>query len=133
MTNNVLKISEVSCTGCGACYNKCPTGAIKMASNKDGYIVPQIDDKKCVNCGACLRACPEESDVNNNVTKPKCLAVWANDEIRKKSSSGGMFTLLAEAVFEMGGVVFGSVFRAGTLQYFSDTVCFYSRRRICGA
>ena len=110
MNNSVLKISEHSCTGCGACYNKCPAGAIRILPNKDGYIVPQIDGTKCTDCGACLRACPAVSDTSSNIEKPRCLAVCASDEIRQKSSSGGVFTLLAEAVFEMGGVVFGSAF-----------------------
>ena len=37
------------------------------------------------------------------------VAVSKNPELRKKSSSGGVFTVLAEKIIESGGVVFGAV------------------------
>lgn len=36
-------------------------------------------------------------------------AVWANDEIRMNSSSGGMFSVLSKYVLDKGGRVFGAV------------------------
>jgi len=38
-----------------------------------------------------------------------CHAVWADDETHLQSSSGGMFSVLAEYILERGGRVFGAV------------------------
>lgn len=36
------------CYGCGLCAEICPTQAITMVENKDGFKVPQIDANKCI-------------------------------------------------------------------------------------
>lgn len=111
--NNIKKIAHDACTGCGACYNKCPVDAISMGKDEQGYLYPILNTDKCIDCGLCLKCCPSEHDFrNDNESNPECVAVWASDEIRQKSSSGGMFTLLAEQIFNEGGVVFGSAFTA---------------------
>lgn len=47
--------------------------------------------------------------LQERLKEPKTYAVWHPDEkIRMSSSSGGAFTLLAEAVIRSGGVVFGA-------------------------
>ena len=108
--NNITKVTEDRCTGCGACYNKCPKDAIEMRPGKDGYLFPAIDEQKCIDCGLCVKACPAENDFRSNSDSPDALAVWAPDNIREKSSSGGMFSLLAAKIFDMGGVVIGAAF-----------------------
>ncbi len=104
---NITNIEKSLCTGCGACYNKCPFNAITMELDGEGFIAPQINDDKCMDCGLCYKVCPVEKPVEKN-KKPDAYAVWAEDEIRLKSSSGGMFTLLADAIFERDGVVCGA-------------------------
>ena len=105
--NNITNIEKSLCTGCGACYNKCPFNAITMEIDNEGFVYPQIDNEKCVNCGLCYKVCPVESPIKKNDT-PDAYAVWASDEIRMQSSSGGMFTLLADVIFEKGGAVCGA-------------------------
>ena len=95
------------CTGCGACYNICPVNAIKMEPDKEGFLYPHISDK-CISCGKCERVCPKIHPDKSNVEEPECYAARANDEIRAESSSGGMFTVLAEHIIDLGGVVFGA-------------------------
>ena len=34
------------CTGCGACYNKCPQNAIFMKENEEGSLYLEIDKEK---------------------------------------------------------------------------------------
>ncbi|MDW7773274.1 MAG: polysaccharide pyruvyl transferase family protein [Desulfobulbaceae bacterium] len=98
------------CTGCGACFNACPAGALKMETNEDGFKYPQIESGICTNCGICAVSCPAVNSGHDNLKCPECYAVWANDEIRSRSSSGGAFTLLSEYVLEHGGYVCGAAF-----------------------
>lgn len=54
--------------------------------------------------------CPGLNPKSNNWDEPKCFAGYASDEVRKISSSGGIFTVLAEQVIKYGGVVCGAAF-----------------------
>lgn len=96
------------CCGCGACYNSCPVDAITMTSDEQGFFTPVIDQEKCINCGKCKKACPVLNTKYVNTKNPDCYAVMADDEIRKDSSSGGMFSLVANYVLEQGGYVCGA-------------------------
>lgn len=107
------------CTGCGACVNACPQGAIQYIYDygKDGSLVAKIDDDKCVSCHLCEQICPVlEPKRNTNNKADECYAVWAKDSIRMQSSSGGIFTVLADYVLEHGGyvcaVAYGNEFKA---------------------
>ena len=110
MTTVNDKVEYKACCGCGACYNKCPVGAITMQENEEGFLVPVIDKNKCTNCGLCVKVCPSLNVQYNNTDKPECYAAMADDEIRMKSSSGGIFTLLAEDILDKGGYVCGAAF-----------------------
>ncbi len=106
-----MKICDLNdCTGCSACANACPVHAITMQKNDEGFLYPQIDEKKCIKCGLCQRTCPMNNFDFTNTKSPKCFAVMANDELRKNSSSGAFFPVLAEYVIGNGGVVCGAVF-----------------------
>ena len=104
----IESVDKKICTGCGACYNACPKEAIKMQPDGEGFLFPVIDHNKCVDCGICLKSCAAYNPHYKNEKEPKCYAVWASDEIRVKSSSGGMFTLMANYVLEQGGYVCGA-------------------------
>lgn len=104
------KVSEAQCAGCCGCENICPVDAITMIENKEGFIVPSVDKERCVECGKCVASCPALNVKYVNKSKPDVYAVRSSDQIRKNSSSGGMFTLLAESVFKNGGIVYGAAF-----------------------
>ena len=55
------------CTGCFACYNVCPKGAIEMKEDEFGYIYPEIIESKCINCGLCNYICPSNIDLRKLV------------------------------------------------------------------
>lgn len=99
------------CTGCGACDNSCPVGAITM-DFVDGFKHPKIDTEKCIGCLACEKSCPILHPIcpQTNET-PIVYAVRNKDEqIRKESSSGGAFSALATAVLSQGGCVSGAAY-----------------------
>ena len=77
-----------------------------MQLNAEGFYRPVINAEKCVQCGACERICPWNKPVENpNVAdvSPKTVAAYAKDgSVRLQSSSGGIFTVLAERVLDDG-------------------------------
>ena len=112
IVNNKITIEALNpdyCTGCSACRNVCPVDAISMEYNKEGFLEPVVNKDKCVNCGLCLKQCPAANPVYKNSEMPKCYAAISNnDEIRKKSSSGGLFTMVADKILAQGGYVCGA-------------------------
>ena len=104
------KLAERSrCTGCTACAAGCPKDAIAMVRDRTGFDFPQIDMEKCVRCGHCTRICPILQDRGPAAHLPAAFAAWNRDDaIRKDSTSGGVFTAIAEYVLEGGGVVYGA-------------------------
>lgn len=108
---NVLRsINYKECTGCGACNNICPVDAISMKKDKDGFLLPEVDEDKCIACGKCSNICPIISSYFENRSHPKCYAVAADDKTRFHSSSGGFFAMAAKWVIENGGVVCGAAY-----------------------
>lgn len=98
------------CCGCHACASICAKHCITMNADEEGFLYPVVDNEACTDCGLCEKVCPV---INRNESR-KPLKVYAaknkNEEIRRQSSSGGIFTLLAEKVINEGGVVFGARF-----------------------
>ena len=106
----VRRIPEENCTGCGACYNICPAGAITMKAGSEGFLFPEIDARRCVYCSKCLKVCQAAREPSLR-EKQDCYALALKDSsLRGKSSSGGAFTLLASYVLDRGGMVCGAVF-----------------------
>jgi len=102
------EIGKTKCTGCSLCANVCPSKAIKMKLDENGFYFPEIDFDKCTRCGICYAKCPVINYENNNRKTPKSYAAYTKDEeILRKSSSGGMFSELAKNILRQNGVVYG--------------------------
>ncbi len=107
---NINCIKKAQCTGCGACRSICPKSAITMTPDTCGFMYPDVDLNKCINCGKCVKSCPAKNTHKINNQNYVCKAAMANDDIRKESSSGGIFSLLAEYILGNNGVVIGAAF-----------------------
>ena len=105
----MIEIKEKSqCCGCGGCSQICPKGCIEMKYDKEGFLYPQVDKENCVNCGLCEKVCPIINGRERTESVKSCKVAYAkDDELRKKSSSGGIFSLLAREILSQKGVVFG--------------------------
>lgn len=103
--------SFLHCTGCMACYNQCYFGAINIEPDEEGFGRPNIDEEKCVQCGLCQKVCPANQSIKINSFPKQVYASWNTDAKKKKlSSSGGVFSALAETILEQGGKVYGAAF-----------------------
>lgn len=105
---DITMIKHRECTGCSACFNICPVNAIEMIVDREGFIKPIIHEEKCVSCEKCYKICPAVNEVSYNKSNQKCTALMADKEVREKSSSGGMFTLLSKIILSKGGAVVGA-------------------------
>ena len=88
-------VEKKRCTGCSACASICPKGAIKLVEDNEGFKHPVIDQDKCINCGLCKRTCPVLNTKDNGSLNKCYVAYNKNDEVKKTSSSGGIFDAIA--------------------------------------
>ena len=100
------------CTGCLACFNTCSHTAIELHKDDEGFIYPEINVDVCVDCGLCKSVCPIIDGTQNIMHKPiATYAAWNKDKkVVRNSSSGGLFTTIAEWVLSQDGVVYGAAF-----------------------
>lgn len=109
----LLAMTE-TCTGCAACANACPVDCITMRSDAEGFVRPSIDAQACIGCQRCRSACPLFKRGEESTDRTKAFAMYATDaELVRNSSSGGIFSLLAEYILSQGGTVFGAALTEG--------------------
>ncbi len=101
-----------NCTGCSACYSSCPTSAITLTRDGEGFLYPEVNATLCVECGICKRVCPSINPNEKNEAIKLFAAINKDPQIRKQSTSGGTFSTLAEKILDRGGVIFGVAFNS---------------------
>lgn len=110
--DHFLNIEKIKCTGCGVCKSICPSAAISMARDLEGFWYPDVDEDRCSACGSCINVCPISQEIiseNQNESQVEIYAAWSLDkENRFLSTSGGIFSEFALAVLKEGGVVCGA-------------------------
>lgn len=100
------------CCGCRACEQACPTAAIRMKEDEKGFFYPQINEALCTRCGLCDKVCgfTEDNPFLSSEDPVFFAAIHTNTEVRKQSTSGGLFTALSDQFLEQGGVVYGAAY-----------------------
>lgn len=116
----MINITDKSkCSGCKACANICPVGAISFDDDAEGVWYPNIDTEKCIQCGQCEKTCPFLDDnhgvsAGNRSFKTKFYsAQLKNVDDLQFVSSGGAFQGFAAAIMNgfitsNGGIVYGA-------------------------
>ena len=102
------------CCGCNACGDVCAHGAISFKTDIEGFWYPEVDTSKCTNCGLCEKVCPNlhaEELKKNDFETPICYAAeHKNLEVVFDSTSGGLFSALADRMYRDKGYVGGAIF-----------------------
>lgn len=100
-------LDKKSCCGCAACVQVCPKQCISFDKDNHGFRYPLVDKKRCVDCHLCENVCPYIKQGETRKPLHVYAAINPDAIIRKQSSSGGIFTMIAEKIIDQEGVVFG--------------------------
>ncbi len=107
MENKYL-VEKDRCTGCSACKNVCPTNAISMEYDSEGFLYPITNATKCIDCKACGNVCPVKNPKSEYPNYLKTYAGYStNSEIIETSTSGGFIATLSKYIIRQKGIVFG--------------------------
>lgn len=102
---------KAACSGCAACHDICPSKCIEMQADNEGFLYPFIIKENCISCNACELVCPVTQDKKNISHEPQSFIAWNKDaSTRAASTSGGLFSALADNAISEGGVVVGAAF-----------------------
>lgn len=117
---NGIRPDAEKCCGCEGCKSICPKSAIKITESIDGFILPEVNPELCIECGLCEKVCPmyHAGIAISSTAGEAYAAVNKNDAELSQSSSGGIFSLVADYVLDEGGFVAGASFdRSLTLHH----------------
>ncbi len=109
-----MNIPVNNCCGCTACYNACPSSAIQMISDNEGFYYPTVDTNKCCECSVCERVCPINNPPRISDSFADCIIAQHKDRcVLDESTSGGFVDALCEYVTEKcNGYVVGVCYDA---------------------
>ncbi|MBR6043017.1 MAG: Coenzyme F420 hydrogenase/dehydrogenase, beta subunit C-terminal domain [Paludibacteraceae bacterium] len=101
--------SNKFCIECRACVQICAKTAIIMKPNEEGFSYPSVDLDVCSDCGLCTKVCPMLHPEELKHPTGSIYAAQSRDERTLSfSSSGGIFSSIAECVLKKNGMVYGA-------------------------
>lgn len=103
----MIKTDFEKCTACGACVQSCPKKCISWQGGDFGFRYPIVNANECINCHQCEKVCPLDKAVNVPENQHFYAAVHKDKMILQKSTSGGVFSALADYVLVRNGIVYG--------------------------
>lgn len=118
--------NKIDCCGCNACGDICHKDAITFKTDIEGFWYPEVDKDKCIDCGLCEKVCPiiNIKDLKkNDLLESICYAAeHKNLEVVFDSTSGGVFSALADIMYRSKGYVGGAIFNEdfSVRQYISN-------------
>ena len=104
----ILFSDKNNCCGCGACMNICPRNAITMEPDYAGFFYPAVNNELCIECESCKKVCNYQKGQELKEPRKVFAAVNRDKKQLMLSSSGGVFSALAQKILKDGGVVFGA-------------------------
>lgn len=122
--------SKDMCSGCCGCIDVCPVNALVFKETYEACSVEKIQSR-CIECGLCEKVCANHSAPELKKPIYYCQG-WAEDDIRKRSSSGGAATAIMKSFIESGGYVASCLFSNGEFT-FAVTDDFSIAKRFAGS
>lgn len=105
-------IDNKKCCGCNACVNICPKQCIHNQADSEGFLYPVVDRELCIGCNLCEKVCPEQVPAAVSIPLSTEGMIYTDANIRRQSSSGGVFSAIAANIISKGGIVYGARFTA---------------------
>ncbi|SDG23323.1 4Fe-4S dicluster domain-containing protein [Selenomonas sp. WCT3] len=101
------------CCGCGSCKSQCPTQAISIQKNENGFWEKFVDKTKCIHCKKCLMVCPFYQVEARSMREMKKLVAYKSrclEKVRTESSSGAVGADLVQVLLDDGYTISGCVY-----------------------
>lgn len=102
---------KAKCCGCETCVNICPTQALSMMADEEGFRYPEANPHLCIECGACRSVCCYHENYLADMKLPTPLVYAAKHKdhaVKMASTSGGAFTAFSDIVLQQDGIVYGA-------------------------
>lgn len=116
-----------NCCGCGGCAVGCPTHAIIMTPDADGFLYPIVNSEKCINCSKCDELCAFNKMDSANSSLEWLVARHVNVEVCNESTSGGMFTAISDVFLKRHGNIYCPQFDE-KMYLLHQRICDFSER-----
>lgn len=101
------------CCGCNACADICPKGSIAFKADIEGFWYPEVNMDTCIDCHLCEKVCPivEPAKQIKRYEEPIVFAAYTKDDvIRTDSTSGGIHSMLAQAMYKKNAYAGGAIY-----------------------
>lgn len=110
----MINITDKSkCCGCCACVDACTHKAITLKTDLEGFWYPEVNLETCIDCHLCEKVCPiiEPAKHIMRYDEPIVFAAYTKDDkIRTDSTSGGIHSTLAQAMYNKYAYIGGAIY-----------------------